>query len=77
MVRVRFLLFYYELTPLTRDVTCSSLYFYGKYMRWQCQMNTLWYISVLLLSIKIEIRVSFKIISENFKLMTLEILKIP
>ena len=29
-VRVRFLLFYYELAPLIRDVTCSKLYFDGK-----------------------------------------------
>ena len=29
-VKVRFLLFYYELGPLTRDVTCSKLYFDGK-----------------------------------------------
>ena len=29
-VRFRFLLFYYELAHLTRDVKCSKLYFDGK-----------------------------------------------
>ena len=29
-IRVGFLLFYYELAPLTCDVTCSKLYFGGK-----------------------------------------------
>ena len=29
-VRFRFLLFYYELAQLTRDITCSKLYFEGK-----------------------------------------------
>ena len=29
-MEVRFLLFYSELAPLTRDVTCSRLYFDGK-----------------------------------------------
>ena len=29
-VRVGFLLFYYELAPLIRDVICSKLYFDGK-----------------------------------------------
>ena len=32
-VRVRFILFYSDLAPLTRDVTCSRFYLDGKSMR--------------------------------------------
>ena len=34
-------LFYSELVPLTRDVTCSKLYLVGKNMRRECQMDNL------------------------------------
>ena len=40
-VRVRFLLFYSQLAPLTRDVICFGIYFDEKDIRRQCQMNTL------------------------------------
>ena len=43
-VRVMFILFYFELAPLTRDVTCSRLYLGGKSMRRKCQINKLVYI---------------------------------
>ena len=40
-VRVRFILFYSELAPLTRDVTCSRLYLDEKNMNRKCQINNL------------------------------------
>ena len=43
-VRVRFSLFYSDLAPLTRDVTCSRFYLDGKSMRKKCQIDNLSYL---------------------------------